>query len=84
MRQVQYKEGKDFADSFGAFFAETTIKDSSTIDAAFQILIKMVYINKTEEMSKPTPKKNYKKLYAGHYTSNMEEKKTKKDNDCKC
>lgn len=31
LRQVTYNEGKEFADSFGAFFTETTIKDSKSI-----------------------------------------------------
>ncbi len=30
-RDISYKEGKEFADSFGAFFTETTIKDQGTI-----------------------------------------------------
>jgi len=47
-RQVKYKEGKEFADSYGAFFTETTIKDPATIDSAFQILIKTVYIKLME------------------------------------
>lgn len=47
-RQVKYKEGQEFADSFGAYFAETTIKDCPTIDAAFQILIKTIYIKRVE------------------------------------
>jgi hypothetical protein len=48
LRQVRYKEGKEFADSFGAYFVETSIKDSPTIDAAFQILIKTIYIKHLE------------------------------------
>ena len=41
-RQVRYQEGREFAESFNAYFEETTITKPESIEHAFQIIIKTV------------------------------------------
>ena len=74
-RQVNTKDGKDLADKIGALFAETSIKDLTSIENAFEILIKMVYIRKVEGSGKSKAKKKDKRktLYKGHYSNDIKE-----------
>lgn len=41
-RQVSYQEGKEFADSLGMQFLETSAKDKINIDEAFMTLTKAI------------------------------------------
>ena len=76
-RRVQYKEGKALADKFGVFFAETSIKDQTSIDQAFQILIKTTYIKQFESNTKkPKEIKKKRTLHKGHYESHITDSPT--------
>lgn len=75
-RQVKYSEGQNIAEKYGAFFEETTIRKPDSIEHAFQIIIKTVYIHHVENPKrsmKKNKKDHMKTLYHGHYANNIKE-----------
>ena len=76
-RQVRYTEGKEIAESCGAYFEETTIQKPDSIEHAFQIIIKTVYIHRVErptEFSMKSKKNMAKKnLSSKHYLDEVKE-----------
>ncbi|KAF5093391.1 hypothetical protein D0Z03_002435 [Geotrichum reessii] len=51
-RQVSYEEGKNLAESFGAAFVETSAKNNSNIDKAFEALIAQIDASSSDGASK--------------------------------
>ena len=85
LRQVKFKEGKDFADKIGAFFDETSIKDLTSIEHAFDIIIKTIYIQKVESKCKTKNKKDgTKTLSKGHYLNEYSEGAKRKEGGWPC
>ena len=51
-RQVSYEEGKNLAESFGAAFVETSAKNNSNVDKAFEALIAQIDASSSDSTSK--------------------------------
>ena len=52
-REVEYQQGKDFADCLGMDFIEISVKENINVDEAFKLLIlKMVERAKNDEQKK--------------------------------
>ena len=51
-RQVSYEEGKNLAESFGAAFVETSAKNNSNVDKAFEAFIAQIDSSSSDSTSK--------------------------------
>lgn len=78
-RQVKFEEGKEFADSLGIQFIETSAKNSSNVEKAFFTLANEIKgrVQKVSDNSDTNKKQSAKKLDAGQDVS-----KTKKQGCC--
>jgi len=60
-RQVDYNEAKEFADSLGIPFFETSAKTAQNIDASFFKCAQDIYLRISEGSGEPTQLSNQKK-----------------------
>ena len=77
-RKITYQEGKDFADSNGMKFIETSAKAATKVQEAFEILTNDIIVNANLNKGKAIEKKDKeKKVYLSAGVTYISQKKKK-------
>ena len=77
-RKITYQEGKDFADSNGMKFIETSAKIGKKVQEAFEILTNDIIVNANLNKGKAIEKKDKeKKVYLSAGVTDISQKKKK-------
>ena len=77
-RKITYQEGKDFADSNGMKFIETSAKAATKVQEAFEILTNDIIVNANLNKGKAIEKKDKeKKVYLSAGVTDISQKKKK-------